>query len=88
MHVALRTGALRFSPHLYNRPEDIDLIALNEALDALAAFDKRKSRVVELRFFGGMGVEEIAEVLGVSTATVKRDWSFARAWLYDEMTRS
>jgi RNA polymerase sigma-70 factor (ECF subfamily) len=65
-----------------------DVVALDEALDRLAQVDHRKSRVVALRFFGGMDVAEIAEVVGVSTATVKRDWSFARAWLYDEMTRS
>jgi RNA polymerase sigma factor (TIGR02999 family) len=65
-----------------------DVAALDEALDRLAEVDRRKSQIVELRFFGGMDIDEIAGVMGVSTATVKRDWSFARAWLYDEMTRS
>ncbi len=59
-----------------------DLIALDEALKSLAAFDARKSRVVELRFFGGMTIEETAEFLGVSFNTVVRDWEMARAWLY------
>jgi len=58
-----------------------DLIALDEALRALAAVDPRKSRVVELRFFGGMSVEETAEVLGISADTVMRDWRLAKSWL-------
>lgn len=61
----------------------IDLIALDEALERLAAIDQRKSRIVELKFFGGLTTEEIAEVLQVSHATVEREWGFARAWLYD-----
>ncbi|MGE3108133.1 MAG: sigma-70 family RNA polymerase sigma factor [Phycisphaerales bacterium] len=65
---------------------DIDLVALDEALARLAAIDARKSRLVELRFFGGMSIEETAEVLGVAPATVKRDWNFARAWLYRELS--
>lgn len=62
-----------------------ELIALDEALQKLAAFDERKSQVVELRYFGGLSVEEAAEVLGVSAVTVMRDWSLARAWLRREM---
>lgn len=62
-----------------------DLVALDDALTALAALDARKSRVVELRFFGGMSVEETAEVLDVSPETVKRDWKLAKAWLRREM---
>lgn len=62
---------------------DIELIALEESLERLAAMDERKSRIVELKFYGGLTVEEIAEVLGVSGATVEREWAFARAWLYD-----
>jgi RNA polymerase sigma-70 factor, ECF subfamily len=58
-----------------------DLVALDDALQALAKFDERKSKVIELRFFGGLSVEETAEVTGVSTATVKREWRTARAWL-------
>ena len=59
-----------------------ELIALNEALEELAAFDTRKSQVVQLRFFGGLSLEETAEVLGVSLMTVRRDWRAAKAWLY------
>ena len=62
-----------------------DLIVLDSALQALARMDARKAQVVELRFFGGLSVEEIAEVLKVSTVTVMRDWGSARAWLYHEM---
>ncbi len=72
---------------LLSDKEDIDLIALNDALDALAAFDKRKSQVVELHFFGGLGMEEIAEVLKVARSTVLLDLSFAKAWLGRELRR-
>jgi RNA polymerase sigma factor (TIGR02999 family) len=65
-----------------------DLIALDEALDALAALDARKSRVVELRFFGGLSVEETAEVLQISPRTVLSDWSFSKSWLLRELTTS
>jgi RNA polymerase sigma-70 factor (ECF subfamily) len=65
---------------------DEDLVALDHALEGLARFDPRKARVVELRFFGGLSVEETAEVLKVSQITVMRDWSTARAWLYREMS--
>jgi len=64
---------------------DIDLLALDAALDRLATLDPRQSRVVELRFFGGLTEDEIAEVIGVSPPTVKRDWRLARAALYDEL---
>jgi RNA polymerase sigma-70 factor (ECF subfamily) len=63
----------------------IDVLALDEALDVLARIDGRKSRVVELRYFGGLNIEETAEVLGVSVDTVKRDWRMARAWLIAEL---
>lgn len=63
----------------------IDVVALHEALERLAAMDPRQGRIVELRFFGGLTIEETAEVLTVSPATVKNDWSFARAWLYREL---
>jgi RNA polymerase sigma-70 factor, ECF subfamily len=62
-----------------------DLVALDDALQALAAFDDRKSRVVELRFFGGLGVEETAEALHVSPETVMRDWRLAKVWLLREL---
>lgn len=64
----------------------IEVLALNEGLDALARIDGRKSRVVELRYFGGLSIEETAEVLGVSVDTAKRDWRMARAWLIAELT--
>ena len=62
-----------------------ELVALDEALTRLASVDERKSKVVELRFFGGMSVEETAEALGVSPITIKRDWQTAKAWLYREL---
>jgi DNA-directed RNA polymerase specialized sigma24 family protein len=61
---------------------EADLVALDEALDELAGFDERKARVVELRFFGGLSVEETAEVLQLSGVTVMREWGKAKAWLY------
>ncbi len=63
-----------------------DLLALDDALNALAQLDPRKARVVEMRFFGGLSVEETAAVLSVSPVTVMRDWSSAKAWLYRELT--
>ncbi len=62
-----------------------DLVELDEALEGLTAIDARKGRVVEMRFFGGLTVEEAAEVLGVSPQTVMRDWRLAKAWLYQEL---
>ena len=79
-------GAERVSLSLVESPSgrpDVELIALEEAMTRLAALDERKARVVELKFFGGLTVEEIAEVLESSGATVEREWAFARAWLYD-----
>jgi RNA polymerase sigma-70 factor, ECF subfamily len=70
------------------REPDVDLVAVDEALERLARKDARKARVVELRFFGGLSVEEIAETLGVSPRTVHKDWVFARAWLYRSLTGS
>jgi len=64
---------------------DPDVVALDDALTALEDMDPRKSRVVELRFFAGLSVEETAAVLGVSTDTVSRDWKFAKTWLYREL---
>ena len=68
------------------RPQDVDVIVLQDALDQLSAIDSRKSRIVELKFFGGLTTNEIAEVLQLSPATIERDWSFARAWLYDAIS--
>jgi len=66
---------------------ELDLVELDEALTSLAAFDPRQARVVELRFFAGLGIDETAEVLDISPATVKREWSMAKAWLRRELTR-
>ncbi len=63
----------------------VDLLALNEALQKLAQFDARQSRIVELRFFGGLGVEGVAQVLKIGERTVEREWSMARAWLRREL---
>ena len=68
-----------------NKERNIDLVELDEALTRLAALDERQSRIVELRFFSGLTVDETAEVLGVSAGTVKNDWSMAKAWLRREM---
>jgi RNA polymerase sigma factor (TIGR02999 family) len=64
-----------------------DIIALDAALEALAAFDPRAASIVELRFFGGLTVDETAEVVGVSPRTIKREWAAAKAWLSGEITR-
>lgn len=64
-----------------------DIIALDDAMKALAQFDPRKSRIVELKFFGGLSEEEIAEVMKLSLRTVQRDWNLARAWLYKELSK-
>jgi RNA polymerase sigma factor (TIGR02999 family) len=66
--------------------QDLDVVALDEALTRLAEIDEQQSRVVELRFFSGLTVEETAEVMGISAATVKRDWSMAKAWLHRELS--
>lgn len=66
---------------------NVDLIALDEALRRLGALDPRKVQVVEMRFFGGLSLEDAAEVLGVSTDTIGRDWNAAKAWLLRELTR-
>lgn len=74
------------APPVCNEP-DVNLLALDDALKALSAVDERKSRVVELRFFGGLNVEETAEVLRVSSDTVMRDWKLAKIWLLRELSR-
>ena len=66
---------------------NVDLVALNDALTTLGEADPQRARIVELRFFGGLSNEESAEVLGISPATVQRQWAGARAWLYHEMSR-
>ena len=72
--------ALAFSPE-----QSSELVKLDEALDRLSQLDPRQGRIVELRFFGGLSVEETAEFLGISAKTVKRDWSVAKAWLHGEL---
>jgi RNA polymerase sigma factor (TIGR02999 family) len=71
---------------LMAKSRDLDVIALDQALDRLAQVDEQQAKVVELRFFSGLSVEETAEVLQISTATVKREWSMAKAWLHREIT--
>lgn len=66
--------------------QEVDLVALDEALAGLGTLDPRQCAIVELRFFGGLTVEETAEVLGISASSVKREWQAARAWLYRELT--
>jgi RNA polymerase sigma factor (sigma-70 family) len=70
-----------------SREKATEILAVDEALRRLESLDARKSRVVELRFFGGLTVEETAQALGTSTATVARDWQAARGWLYHELGR-
>jgi RNA polymerase sigma factor (TIGR02999 family) len=84
-------GAIRLSLEDVQLPAEqraASLVALDEALGRLAEMDERKCRVVEMRFFGGMSDEEIAEALGVTTRTVLRDWKKARLWLYRELSES
>jgi RNA polymerase sigma-70 factor, ECF subfamily len=70
------------------KEQSADLVSLDDALSALEKLDTRQSRVVELRFFGGLSLEETADVLKVSVGTVRRDWSLAQAWLYREMSKA
>jgi RNA polymerase sigma factor (TIGR02999 family) len=73
---------------VFSQDRAAELVALDDALKALEELDKRKSQVVEMRFFGGLSVEETAEVLKVSPDTVMRDWKRAKAWLYSELSRT
>ena len=82
------TGQQRLSLSDVERASDkseVDLLALHEALDELARLDPQQSRIVELKFFGGLSIEETAEVLGVGHATIERDWKMARAWLRSKL---
>jgi RNA polymerase sigma factor (TIGR02999 family) len=72
---------------LPEQEQEVDLRALDEALNKLETFAPRQSRIIELRYFGGLSIEATAEVLGLSPATVKREWNMARAWLYREMRK-
>lgn len=78
--------SLSAAERIVDKPE-IDLLALNDALGDLAKFDQQHSRIVELRFFGGLTIAETAEVLNISHATVERDWNLARAWLRRELSK-
>ncbi len=69
-------------PH---QPKDVDLLALDEALQGLEKLDTRQSRIVELRYFGGLNIDETAEVMSISPATVKREWRMAKAWLHSRL---
>jgi RNA polymerase sigma-70 factor (ECF subfamily) len=76
-------GSLTITAESEADAQPVDVLAVHEALDRLAALDQRKARIVELKFFGGLTTAEIAAVVGISAPTVERDWTFARAWLYD-----
>jgi RNA polymerase sigma-70 factor, ECF subfamily len=89
-HQAAKRGGQQYSVSLSRadrvlEKSEIDLVALHEALERLAVNDPQKARIVELRFFGGLTIEETAEVLDISHATVERDWKMARAWLRSEL---
>lgn len=90
-HLAAKRGANSLTISLDEgvalpRKRDLNLMVLDEALNRLAALDATQSRIVELRFFGGLSIDETAEVLGISPRSVKRHWSTARVWLYQELS--
>jgi RNA polymerase sigma factor (TIGR02999 family) len=94
-HARKRNAAKRGGAHLTllvdeageaSSQRELDLVALDDALKALADLDERQSRIVELRFFGGLSIEDTSRVLEISPATVKREWSTARAWLYAQIS--
>jgi RNA polymerase sigma factor (TIGR02999 family) len=92
-HVAVKRGggACKLSLEeaiLVPKQKDVDVLSLDDALKALAKIDPRQSRVVELRFFAGLSLEEISEALEIAPATVQRDWTAARAWLHREISRN
>jgi RNA polymerase sigma factor (TIGR02999 family) len=71
-----------------SKSKDVDLLALDDALNQLSQMSPRQSRIVELRFFGGLSIAETSEFLEVSPATIEREWAVARAWLYREINRT
>jgi RNA polymerase sigma factor (TIGR02999 family) len=79
---------LEAAGEIASKPKSTDLLALDEALDRLALLDEQQARVVELRYFSGLSLEETAEALRISRATAARDWSMAKAWLHRELTRA
>jgi RNA polymerase sigma factor (TIGR02999 family) len=87
-----RNGGLRIAiedlTDLPSSQEEVPILAVDKALDGLSRVDERQSKVVEMKFFGGLSAPEIAQVLGISLATVERDWRTARIWLRREMSRS
>lgn len=90
-HHALKRGANNLTLTLDEaialpRKRELDLVALDDALNTLAAMDARQSRIVEMRFFGGLSIEEMADALGISPATVERHWRIARVWLFQELS--
>jgi RNA polymerase sigma-70 factor, ECF subfamily len=91
-HLRAKRGGAKESVELdealvFSEEKSEELLAVDEAIQKLAKFDPRQSKIVEMRFFGGLTVEETAAALGISPITVKRDWSLARAWLYGELQR-
>jgi len=92
-HYASKRGGARYNVSLRNvgafgAQPDADLLALHDVLNHLAEIDLQQARLVELRFFGGLTIEETAEILGVSHATVEREWKIAKAWLKRELTKT
>ena len=92
-HLRIKHGGQREAIPLdegmvFSESKSEELLAVDEALDRLAKLDPRQSKIVEMRFFGGLTVEETAEAMGISPITVKRDWNLARAWLYGELERN
>ena len=88
-HAAKRGGPAQPSPLIdvaVSPQQNVDLLLLDDALNGLAEFDAQQARIVELKYFAGLTIEEIAEVLGSSPATIKREWSVAKAWLHRQMT--
>lgn len=90
-HHALKRGANNLTLTLDEaialpRKRELDLVALDDALNTLAAMDAKQSRIVEMRFFGGLSIEEMADALGISPATVERHWRIARVWLFQELS--
>jgi RNA polymerase sigma-70 factor (ECF subfamily) len=87
---AVKRGGMKLSletAELSSEEQCADMLALNESLDRLALLDSQQARIVEMKFFGGLTAEEIAQILNISVRTVKRDWNHARAWLYGELTK-
>ena len=89
---ALKRGGdvtmIELSPDVAAADREYQILALDDALQQLATLDERQAKIVELRFFGGLTIEETAEAIGVSPATVKREWTMARAWLHREISRT